>query len=153
MCSNDAAFVLPEFTATLLQEEGGTPVVSVFGEVDLCSAHELDVMMLKAIAESGKASSVIVDLGGVAFMDIAGFKILLRAQRVLESSPGGSLNVICSGEIRRLVEITGLIESFSTRTWLRPWHAIRRLPERRSCRRARSPPWYPNSAYPRRLWF
>jgi hypothetical protein len=31
---------------------------------------------------------------------------------MMESSPGGSLDVICSGEIQRLCDITGLTESF-----------------------------------------
>jgi anti-anti-sigma factor len=47
--------------------------------VDLYSVHEFDVMMLKAIAESGEAASVIVDLGGVTFMDLTGLRVLLRA--------------------------------------------------------------------------
>lgn len=112
MCSYDPATGRPCFTATLLREEGGTPVVSVFGEVDLCNAHDLDIMMLKAIAESGKSASVIVDLGGVEFMDLTGLRILISARSVLENSPGGSLAVVCNGRVMRLLEVTGLMEDF-----------------------------------------
>lgn len=112
MCSCDPATGRPCFTATLLQEEGGTPVVSVFGEVDLCNAHDLDILMLKAMAESGESASVIVDLGGVEFMDLTGLRILISARSVLENSPGGSLAVVCGGRVMRLLEITGLTEDF-----------------------------------------
>lgn len=112
MCSNEPAVGLPGFTATLLREKGGTPIVSAFGEVDLCSAHELDAMMLKAIAESGEAARAIVDLGGVEFMDIAGLRVLIKAQSVLRNSPGGSLAVVCNGHLRRLFEIAVPTEGF-----------------------------------------
>lgn len=112
MCSYDSATGLPGFTATLLQEESGTPIVSVFGEVDLCNAHDLDILMLKAIAASGESASVIVDLGGVEFMDLKGLRVLISAQSVLENSPGGSLAVVCGRRVMRLLEITGLTEDF-----------------------------------------
>lgn len=86
--------------------------MSVFGEVDLCNAQDLDILMLKAIAESGESASMIVDLGGVEFMDLTGLRILMSARSVLENSPDGSLAVVCNGRVMRLLEITGLMEDF-----------------------------------------
>ncbi|MDN5696993.1 MAG: STAS domain-containing protein [Rubrobacter sp.] len=112
MYSCDPATGRPGFTATLLQGKGGTPIVSVFGEVDLCNADDLDILMLKAIAESGKSAYMIVDLGGVEFMDLTGLRILISARSVLENSPGGSLAVVGSEPVMRLLEVTGITEDF-----------------------------------------
>lgn len=113
MCSYGPVTNLPSFTATLLHEEGGTPIVSVFGEVDLCNAHDLDILMLKAVAEAGEGGTVIVDLGGVEFMDLTGLRVLISGRSVLEDSPGGSLAVVCGTQVARLFEVTdGVTESF-----------------------------------------
>lgn len=103
----------PDFAATLVQEEGGTLILSVFGEIDLNTVHDFNLLMLKAVAEAGVGGSVIVDLIGVEFMDVSGLRVLTNGRSVLESSPGGSLAVVCGSRIMRLFEITGgLMESF-----------------------------------------
>lgn len=118
MCSYNQATSLPGFTglglcATLVQEEGGTQIVSVFGEVDLSNAHDLDILMLKAVAEAGDGGSVIVDLGGVEFMDLSGLKVLMSGRNILEDSSSGTFAVACQGQVRHLFEITAaLTESF-----------------------------------------
>lgn len=111
MCSYDPATTLPDFAATLVQEEDGTPIVSVFGEVDLHTVHDLDILMLKATSEAGESGFVIVDLGGVEFMDLTGLRVLINAQSILENS-GGSLAVVCGGQAGRLFEVTGLADDF-----------------------------------------
>lgn len=106
-------------TAILLQEEGGTPIVSAFGEIDLHTVQELDTLMLRAISESGGGGSVIVDLGGsvivdlggTEFMDCSGLSVLIRGQSVLDDS-GGALAVVCGERIGRVFEAAGLVEDF-----------------------------------------
>lgn len=106
-------FTIPSFAATLMREESGTPILSVFGETDLYNVHDLDLMMMRAVAEAGEGGSVIVDLSGVDFMDLSGLNVLVAGRSVLEESPGGSLPVVCQGQVRRLFEITaGLTGSF-----------------------------------------
>lgn len=111
MCSYDPNTTLPDFTATFVQEEDGTPIVSVFGEVDLHTVHDLDILMLKATSEAGEGESVIVDLGGVEFMDCSSLRALVCARSVLEDS-GGSLAVVCGRQAGRLFEVTGLADDF-----------------------------------------
>lgn len=102
-------------SATLLQEDGGTPVVSAFGEVDLATFHDLDVLLMQAISiagQSGYARHVVVDLRGVEFMDITGLRVLINGRNILSSASGGSLAVVCGERIGRLFEIAGLTEDF-----------------------------------------
>lgn len=113
MWTHDSITSVPGFAATLMREEGGTPILSVFGEVDLNTVHDLDILMMKAVAEAGEGGSVIVDLSGVEFMDLSGLNVLISGRSILENSPGGSLNVICGVRVARLFEVTeGLMESF-----------------------------------------
>lgn len=113
MCSYFPSTSVPGFTATLLQEENGTQIVSVFGEVDLSNAHDLDIVMLKAVAEAGGGGSVAVELSGVEFMDLSGLKVLIAGRSILEDSSGGTFAVVCRGQVRHLFEITaGLTKSF-----------------------------------------
>ena len=100
------------FSATLLYEDGGTPVVSAFGEIDLSTFHDLDVLLMKAISEAGNGRCVVVDLRGVEFMDLAGLRVLINGRNVLQSVPGGSLAVVCEGQVRHLFDIAGLTEDF-----------------------------------------
>lgn len=97
--------------ATLLEDESGTPIVSAFGEVDASTAHDLDILTLKAISKAATGGSVIVDLGGVEFMDCAGLRVLMNGQRVMENS-GGSLAVVCGPYVRRVFEVSGMAEDF-----------------------------------------
>jgi anti-sigma B factor antagonist len=99
------------FIATLLEDEGGTPIVSAFGEIDASSADDLDILTLKAISKVASGGSVIVDLGGVEFMDCAGLRVLINAQLVLDNS-GGSLAMVCGPYVRRLFEASGMTENF-----------------------------------------
>lgn len=110
----DPTINVPGFAATLVQEECGVPILSIFGEIDLDTVHDLNILMLKAVAEAGEGGSVIVDLGGVEFMDLTGLRVLAGGKSVLESSPGGSLVVVCGSQVARLFEVTdGLTESFT----------------------------------------
>lgn len=86
----DPTINIPGFAATLVQEEGGTPILSVFGEIDLNTVHDLIILMLKAVAEAGEGGSVIVDLSGVEFMGLSGHSVHCRPQevRIVSPSPG-----------------------------------------------------------------
>lgn len=106
------AFESAIFSATLLHEDGGTPVVSAFGEIDLSTFHDLDILIMKAVSESVDGGGVVVDLRGVDFMDATGLRALINGRDILRNAPGGSLAVVCEGKIRRLFEIAGLTEDF-----------------------------------------
>jgi anti-sigma B factor antagonist len=102
---------LNQFTATLFHEEGGVPIVSAFGEIDLFSAREFDALLAQAIWQAGKTRGVVVDLRGVEFMDVAGLRVLIKARTALRVT-GGQLAVVCGPPTRRLFEAAGAVESF-----------------------------------------
>jgi anti-sigma B factor antagonist len=86
--------------------DGDVPVVEVSGEVDVYSAPALKDQ-LTSLLKSG-ASSVVVDLSEVAFLDSTGLGALVEA-RAATSESGGSLPLVCSQErILKLFKITGL---------------------------------------------
>lgn len=85
---------------------GDVPVVAVSGEVDVYSAPALKDNLTELL-QSG-VTSVIVDLGNVAFLDSTGLGALVEA-RAATSEAGGSLALVCNHErILKLFTITGL---------------------------------------------
>lgn len=86
-------------------------VLEVAGEVDVYTAPVLRDR-LADLLEAGKRH-LIVDLGGVEFLDSTGLGVLVaglnRAREV-----GGSLSLVCSQErVLKLFRITGLDEVFT----------------------------------------
>lgn len=93
------------------QAGAGVPVVAVSGEVDVYSAPALKESLTELL-RSG-ASSVVVDLSAVAFLDSTGLGALVEA-RAATTEAGGSLPLVCSQErILKLFTITGLDGVFS----------------------------------------
>lgn len=91
--------------------DGGVPVLAVSGEVDVYSAPTLKERFAELI-NSG-ASTLVVDLTGVAFLDSTGLGALVEA-RALTGDAGGSLLIVCTQErIMKLFTITGLDSVFT----------------------------------------
>ena len=88
----------------------GTVVVSVHGDLDLHTADELGDRLV-GVAEGG-ASSVVVDLSDVAFVDSQGLGALLRGTRRLGGGVGRFRLVVPEPQIRRIFEITALDRVF-----------------------------------------
>lgn len=88
----------------------GTVVVSVHGDLDLHTADELGDRLV-GVAEGG-ASSVVVDLSDVAFVDSQGLGALLRGTRRLGGGVGRFRLVVPEPQIRRVFEITALDRVF-----------------------------------------
>lgn len=85
---------------------GDVPIVAVNGEVDVYSAPALKES-LTDLLQSG-ATTLIVDLTGVGFLDSTGLGALVEA-RSATNDAGGSLLLVCSQErILKLFTITGL---------------------------------------------
>ena len=85
--------------------EEGRAVVTLDGEIDPHTTSVLDTAVDEAV---GDGTTVVLDLGAVSFIDSAGLRSLIRAQRVA-SEAGGTLvlrNVRASA--RRILDITGL---------------------------------------------
>ena len=67
-----------------VEPAGDTLMVSAFGELDLSNAKTLNAELRRGIG--GDASEVILDLGGVSFIDLAALRgLLLMAKQSLRN--------------------------------------------------------------------
>ena len=83
----------------------GYVVVSVTGDLDLESAPQLhDCAVLAAAEESPR---LVLDLGGVTFMDSSGLKCLLSIRRRVEQEGGTLALVAIPYSVRRVLSVTG----------------------------------------------
>lgn len=87
----------------------GHPVISVIGEIDICTAPAMHAYLLEAgtgIRDNGR--DLVVDLSAVTFMDASGLTVLLRAEHRVRPA-GGHLRLAAPTErIIRLLAITRL---------------------------------------------
>ena len=93
---------------TLILRIGEAPdslVLQAVGEVDHASAPALEHSLLRAL--ESRASSIVLDLNGVSFIDAAGLRVMLWATATSRRE-GGRLRVDCeSAAIRRLFDLPG----------------------------------------------
>jgi anti-anti-sigma factor len=89
-----------------VEQDGEALVVSAFGDLDLSNAKTLEAELRWAIA--GDASGVILDLGGVSFLDSAGLRmVLLMARQSLRN--GGRLRLLRgSAPVERVIDGSGM---------------------------------------------
>jgi anti-sigma B factor antagonist len=87
----------------------GVELVLVEGEVDIASASRLITVLNSSVADAIK--SVIVDLSHVGFMDSTGLALLINANRRLTLRRKGFAVVCPPGPLRRVFEITDMIET------------------------------------------
>lgn len=93
---------------------GGALVISARGEIDRSTAPALsDALRRATFAGSGP---VTLDLREVTFMDSSGISVLLNALRRL-TRRGRRLSLVCArGELLRLFQLTGLVETLDVHT-------------------------------------
>jgi anti-anti-sigma factor len=89
-----------------VEQDGEALVISAYGELDLSNAKTLEQELRRAIA--GDAPELILDLGGVSFIDSTGLRVLLLAAKQSLRN-GGRLRVLRgSAPLERALEGTGL---------------------------------------------
>ncbi len=88
------------------QDEDGTLVLRIFGELDVTSAD--DVRSNLDAALGSETERVVFDLGGLEFMDSSGIALLLSVTGKVREVQVVNPPAI----IRRLLELTGLAETF-----------------------------------------
>ena len=93
-----------------LGSPGGTPLVRVSGEVDIQTSPDLQER-LQTLLDAG-SSSLVVDLGGVTFLDSTGLSVLIAALKRCQSVGGELRLVSLQPSVKRVLEITGLTEAF-----------------------------------------
>lgn len=92
---------------------GGVPVVSISGEVDVATAPILRDRLQELAA--GGASTVVVDLHDMTFLDSTGLGVLVGALKRSREGGGELYLVAAQPRILKLLDITGLIGVFSLR--------------------------------------
>jgi len=79
----------------------------VSGEVDLVTAPDLHAD-LDALAANAHIGMIVLDCGGLTFIDSAGFVVLLAVQRRLESDGRELCLEHVAPWLRRVLDATGL---------------------------------------------
>src|SRR6185503_15051558 len=90
-------------------EHAGHSVLVVDGELDLATAPQLTTTAM-ALVDAG-AGDVIVDARQLAFCDSSGLTAFVRIANRLEPSSGRLAIVGPQAIVRRVLEISGLVET------------------------------------------
>lgn len=103
----------PQFAVDVERLDGDVAVVALTGEVDLYTAPTFKDVVMRSIDEG--ARGVVVDLTDATFIDSTALGVLVSAGKRLR--PGqGALAIACpDGNIRRILQITGLDGVFAIR--------------------------------------
>jgi anti-sigma B factor antagonist len=96
---------LPVFDVAV-RASGTTRTVAVSGEVDLLVAGRLAAAIDEAFAAGPE--TVVIDLGGVGFMDSSGIHVIVRAQRRAEDAAVRLVVIPGSVAVRRAFAVSGL---------------------------------------------
>jgi anti-sigma B factor antagonist len=80
--------------------------VGVKGELDMYSAPVLEDFIEGLVV--GGERTIVIDLTGATFIESVGLRVLVQGAKLLRSL-GGTLAVACDdGNVRRVLEITGI---------------------------------------------
>jgi anti-sigma B factor antagonist len=90
---------------------GGAGVVEVTGELDIYTAPQLKQCMLGLFEEG--VTQVVVDLGGVTFIDSTALGVLIGGVRRVNDAGGAMALVVSSRQVARVLAITGLDRVFA----------------------------------------
>jgi anti-sigma B factor antagonist len=94
----------------LMVDVDGDGVIVVEGDVDMAGGPILEQVM--ADREDG-ATPLVIDVGGVSFMDSSGLRALLGASRRAKGRGGSVVLRNVGTEVARLLDITGTTSQFT----------------------------------------
>ena len=97
--------------AVLESIDGSTSLVTITGELDVTTTHELR-RHFDAAFEGGRRC-VVIDLTGLTHMDSSGLAELISCHQRAASLQGGLALVVGSAPIRRTLEIRGVNHIFT----------------------------------------
>jgi anti-sigma B factor antagonist len=89
---------------------GGYAVVALCGDLDLADTSAVASHLVAAVAKCGP--SIIVDLAGLEFIDCCGLGVLVRVLKRTREGGGDIYLAAPRRRVRRLLQITGLIDVF-----------------------------------------
>ena len=96
----------PQFRAEVVELGDGLGVVALAGEVDIDTAPQFKQAVRAAI--DGGASSLIVDMAAVTFIDSTALGVLVSGVRQVRERDGALAVVSVEENINRIFELTGL---------------------------------------------
>jgi anti-anti-sigma factor len=96
------------FVIRSLDSEPGT--IQVEGELDAHAANKLDDLVDELLASG--VTSLVMDMGGLTFIDSSGLRSLIRARKRLGDQPRAVVLRAPQAGTVRLLEITGLTDQF-----------------------------------------
>ena len=106
---------MADLANVFVSQRDNVVVAAVTGELDLSNVGDVEQ---KVIAELGRSSAgLVLDLGGLEFMDSTGVHMLFGIARQLERRGLGFALVLPPGSIpRRVIELSGA----QPRGWIHP---------------------------------
>lgn len=81
-------------------------VITVSGEVDLATSPDLDTAIIESV--DSEASSIVIDLTDVSFMDSSGLGVIVRGLKRCREADKDLDLVITSDRVLKVFGITGL---------------------------------------------
>jgi anti-anti-sigma factor len=98
-----------ELLTVEVERDGEALMISPLGELDISTTQTLDVQLRKAVASN--ASEVILDLGGLSFLDSTGLRLLVFATSHSRGN-GDRLRMLHgSAAVERVIKLSGLDHS------------------------------------------
>jgi anti-sigma B factor antagonist len=91
----------------------GHELLVVSGEIDIATSARLIAALNDAVTDATR--SLVVDIAGVQFMDSTGLALLLDANRRLRSRDVGFAVVSTDGPVKRVFEVTDMIDMLNVR--------------------------------------
>lgn len=91
-------------------EQDNWQVVAATGEIDIATIGKLDEAIGAALDRND--AHVAADLRNVTFMDSTGIRSLIAAHQRAEASDGRLVMLVDEGPVRRILDITGLLDTF-----------------------------------------
>lgn len=88
---------------------GETTEIRIAGEFDAAVAIDLE----SAIGRADGVGTLLVNLGRCEFIDSVGVTLLLRARQRLEGRGARMLIAGQSGQVRRVLDLTGVVPALS----------------------------------------
>src|ERR671910_3234306 len=105
---------VPDGLDLAYRRDGRDVVVSVRGEIDLCSAPYLEQALAELIDEQGNLS-IVLDLERLEFVGSTGVALLLKARERARLKGGEIILARPSAIARRVLEISGVLSAFDVR--------------------------------------
>lgn len=93
-------------------QDGGVTTLTVVGELDLATRDRAANEISRAVRADG-ATTVIVDVSGVRFLDSSGISVLIQGRREAEATGVSYRLTGANGMVREVLAMTGVLEHLS----------------------------------------